>query len=321
MGRVEIVNDLFKKALSDLGIGLSYEKGKVIPVRNCWHFCTDGNAVDAMFFDDYDFIDGMNGIFVVLQKYKVLVLAFVLMDTHFHFILYGDFDECNRFVHSYVARISRNISLRHGQTNKLDKIPISYQKIGDDRYLKTAICYVIKNPPVAGLRYMAWKYPWSSGSLYFNNGRHWTMVPCSKASHLSDLSVRDRYSMLKSRQEFDSDPRVYDGLVLPEEYVEYEIVESLFRSAKSFNFFLCNSKEDDVEERMGSVSRLSIPISEMRQHRRDVCKELFGVATLNTLTTKQRIRIARTLRRRFDCSTKQVARVCGLLYEEVKDVL
>ena len=112
-----------------------------------------------------------------------------------------------------------------------------------------------------------------------------------------------------------------DHLIFPGEYVAYEIVERIFKTCKSFNFFLCLTKEEDVESRGGSISLLSIPMQEMRQHKNEVCLELYGMKSIKGLNTQQRLRLARTLRSRYNSSIKQIIRLCGLVYEEAKDKL
>lgn len=306
---------------SDLGLDRQWVKGQAVQVRNCWHFSTDGNAVDAMFYDEQDFRDAMNGIYVLLRKYNVVVLAFVLMDTHLHFILYGDFEECNRFMHDLVARISRGIKVRYGYANKLSRVPVNYQKIDSDRYLKTAICYVVKNPTAAGLPYLPWNYPWSSGPLYFHRDLPWSMVPRLQVSALSDLTDLERRKILKTRMVKSSAEALINGLVLPREYVAVELVERIFRTASGYNYFLCTSRESDVEARGGRISRLSIPMQEMRQHRIEICMQMYGRPSMNTLNPEQRLWVARALRSRYHSSTKQVARLCGLIYDEVKDMI
>ena len=164
---MKIDQELLRQIISDLGLNTAFVKGQNIRVKNCWHFSTDGNAVDAMFYDDEDFIAGMNRIYVVVRGYHVVILAFSLMDTHLHFILYGTFEECNRFMHEYVRRTSWYISVTHGESHKLDGVPINYQPVDTDSYLKTVICYTVKNAPVGGIMFNALDYPWSSGPLYF----------------------------------------------------------------------------------------------------------------------------------------------------------
>ena len=83
---------------------------------------------------------------------------------------------------------------------------------------------------------------------------------------------------------------------------------------------MCISKEEDIENRGGNVARLSIPIQEMRQYRNEVCKDLFGIAGIRTLPVNDRIKLAKVLKSRYNSSNKQIARVCGLIYNEVKNL-
>ena len=359
------INDvLLRQMVSDLSLDKPFVKGKNLPIRNCWHFCTDGNAVDRLFDDDQDFRDGMNRVFIVRRDFSVIILAFCLMDTHVHFILYGAFEECNKFMHKFVQLTSRHIWFRHAERKKLWRLPISHQFIDNDFYLKVAICYVIKNAPVAGLPFNALDYPWSGNPLYFRRMGYWNslLTPVTGigatdgpdvvqgptaflqratdvvtagteavlgrlagtaiiGESLKEMSQRKVKALLKTKTEITEDVLVIDGIVHPGEYVAWEIVERIFKTHKSFNRFMCISKEEDVENRGGSISRLSIPIQEMRQYRNEICKELYGVESIRTLSAKERLKLAKVIRSRYNSSLKQIARVCGLVYEEVKDMI
>ncbi len=281
---------------TDLGLNVPFIKGQAIAIRNCWHFSTDGTGVDAMYYDERDFREGMNRINTLYKLFSITILAFSLMDTHVHFILYGDFDQCNRFVHEYVRKTSWHISRRYKERHKFMGVPIHHQTIDTDIYLKTAICYVIKNAPVGGLPYNAYDYPWSSAPLYFRTSGYWSSPLWTGCTEFNDF-------------------------VFPGDYVDYRLVERLFKTHKSFNFFMCISKDRDVEEHGGAISRLSIPLQEMRQHRKEVCKELYDIDSIFKLNTSQRLQIAKILKSRYNSSSKQLARVCGLVYEEVKDII
>lgn len=317
--------NLMEQMIRDLGIDAPFEKGKERAVRNCWHFSTDGNAVDAIFYDEADFRDGMNRIFVVQEAYDIVILAFSLMDTHVHFILYGSFEACDRFMHDYVRRTSRHIAYRHGDRNKLDGVPISWQKITTEDYLKTSICYTVKNAAVGGKPYLTSDYPWSSGPLYFRSKGAWCSPVWTdsvfSSACVSELGVREMRRTLRTRKVKNKDVKIMGGVVFPGEYVAYREVERLFRTHKAYNYFFCRSKESDVESRGGSLSMLSLPMQEMRQHKNEVCQELFGHRVTNRLDTQQRILLARVLRSRYNSSLKQIVRLCGLVYGEVKAIL
>ena len=301
--------------LSDLGIGLPVIKGQDHPVRNCWHFSTDGNYTEVLFRERLDFVDAMNRIYFLSRKYRIVILAFCLMDNHIHLILYGLFEECNRFVHELVRQISSAIARRHGLRHELQTLPIHYQAITDDFYLKKAICYVHKNPTAANLPYLPYDYPWSSGSLFFRARFGWTL-PDLDLDSMEDLSGERRRELFRTREPIPDDLKVYEGLILPNNYIPVQLVESIFRSARAYYFFMNSTREEDVESRGGSISRLSLPDAEMRQHKRELLKELFGRESSRELNTQQRIRLGKEIKRRYNCSPKQIVRLVGLNFEE-----
>lgn len=312
------------KLLSDLGIGLQYAHGQENPVRDCWHFFSNGDDVDLMFADDGEFMHGMNKIYVTSVKYGIVILAFALMSTHFHFVLYGPYEKCHSFVREYASRISQHISRKRGELGKLRGIDINYQSIDNDTYLKNVICYTIKNALAAGLPYLPTNYPWSSGPLYFVTPGNWasplwteTIKDCRP---IDSYSSREIKNLLGTNRYKNYHARMMGDIVFPGDYVEYQIVEKIFRTHKAFNYFL--SKNNDINENEGKISRLSLPLSELRQRRDEVIQELFGnEMTSNKLNTNQRIETAQVLRKRFFSSPKQIAKSCGLIYDEVKHLI
>lgn len=309
---------------SDLGLNVPYVKGTNIPISNCRHYCTDGGSVDTMFYDEQDFVEGMNRIYAVYMKYKVVILAFVLMDTHVHFVLYGDEKETGGFVHEYLRRTSLRIARRHGDNKKLKSIPVTSQLIDNDYYLKTAICYVIKNPTVAGLQVTPYDYPWSSGSLYFRKTDCWTSPLWSGGifgPEIMNMSLRRARKVFGTKFARKAEVMSAGGMIFPGEYVAFEMVGRIFRTCRNFNYFMGISREEDLSPLSVTASRLSIPINEMRQHRKELGMELFGESSLKNMSASQRLKLARTLRSRYGSSARQVARVCGLVYDEVMELI
>lgn len=302
----------------DLALDVPYIKGYHPQVNNCWHFYTNGGAVDQMFANDEDFKNGMNRIYVVLRGYDVVILAFCLMDTHVHFVLYGTFDQCNKFIHDYIKRTSMYISAVSTSKKKLKSVRINYQPVNDSLYLKTVICYTLKNPVVAGLSFPILSYPWSSGALYFRVREGW--LAREKASFRLG-SARQTKALLKTHIMPDEEIRMVDGVIFPEQYVATDIVERIFKSAKAFNWFICKNREEEVEANGGEISYLTVPIQEMRQHRDEVCTSVFGGRKINSLSMQERVKLARILKSKYNCSVKQIAKLSGLIYDEVKEML
>ena len=213
------------------------------------------------------------------------------------------------------------LSLRYSRRNALKDIEISHQVVDDDRYLKTAICYVLKNPVSAGLPYNPWDYPWSSGPLYFRHSNSWSSPKWMLEMDGIVLNNQEIRQLVKSRVKIEPGFKVVDGLILPDQYVAVAVVEKLFRSHRAFNFFMSISKDVDVESRGGAISHLTVPLSEMRENRRMLSQEMFGVTDLRGLNMQQRVELARRMKSRYNSSLKQIAKLCGLVYSEVVDLL
>lgn len=246
-----------QQIIIDLGLNLPFIKGQIIRIRNCWHFSTPGEFVEYLFSDEQDFIDGMNRIYAIASQYDIVILAFCLMDNHIHFVLYGDFDSCNRFVHEYVRRTSMHIARKYGDRHRLHGVPVHYQVISGLSYLRTCICYVIKNPPQAGLAFNAYDYPWSSGALYMRKNTagvsplSWTSAlwqfpdTCFRSS--SRMSGRMAKAVLKTNVRISRDLKMTGDMIFPGEYVAFDVVNRIFKTHKSFNYFMCRTQDSDVE--------------------------------------------------------------------------
>lgn len=309
----------------DLAINATFVKGHENQVKNCWHFFSKGDDVDLMFYDQADYVAGMNRIYVASRKYEVDILAFSLMETHYHFVLHGDFDQCNRFIHDYTQRTSQFISRKHGDQHKLQHVSIRHETIDTDVYLKTVICYVIKNAMSAGMPYSATSHPWSSGPLYFAPHSYWALNSwpdiIEHCKRIQDLGVVQARTLLGSKENSSSTARVINGIVFPGDYVNYETVERLYKTQKSFHYFLSLNKDTEIESRGGAISQLSISLQEMKMNRDKVMLELFGFVSLRRLSVDKRLLLARKLRVLYNCSVKQIAKLCGLVYNEVKDMI
>lgn len=310
------------RAEYDLGLQTSFVKGVEININNCWHFYTDGHSVDILFNSDREFIAGMNRIYVVVKEYNILILAFVLMDTHVHFIIYGIFEDCNAFIHEYLRRTSMYITSHRQEKKSLANLKIGYQPITTDVYLKRAICYVIKNPENAGMEFQTVDYPWSSGPLIFRRTGFWGS-PSEEAMlpHKRLLSRKEVSDILHTRNPKSMELRMVGDMIHPSAYVNSSLAERVFHTFKAFNYFMNTTRDADIETMASGMNVLSLPIRELRQHKNEICEEMFGTSVIRNLDTTQRLALARRLRSRFNCSPRQVSLICGLVYSEVEGKL
>lgn len=305
--------------LYDLGISRRVQRGEKLLVRHCYHFCSDGTRVDELFRCREDYIVAMNLIAVTSCDYPVLILAFCLMDNHFHFVLYGEADDCSSFVREYVRRLGISMTKRTCGREKLDMSMVSYKEITDADYLKTVICYVHRNPPAGRLPYPPWLYPYSSGNLLFAGALEETdwCIPRwmrkSALGKLSDLSYREMSAISRS-ENLPKNWRVCGQLIFPGEYVATGLVERIFGTPRAYLYFLGACRDKELDTQCESFISMSIPDKEMRVIRDEVLGEMFPGQILRHLSVTQRAALANRLKSRYGCPAKQLARMVNLSY-------
>ena len=258
----------------------------------------------------------MNDVAICILGYDVCILAFCLMSNHFHFVLYGTFEECRRFADEYKRRCGMRMRIVCGEVKGLKEVRVQIDMIDSPEYLENAIAYVLRNPLAAGVFMMPYHYEWSSISLYFSGG-------CQQGGiKLNDLSARKRLSLLRSHQTVPDTYKVDDnGMVLPQCYVNVKMVEDIFRHPARLMMAIARKIENDVEVRLGIAENISMTDQELLTQMNELIRLEFGCSSLYQLPMKDRIKLCILLKRNFGAGNKQIARVTRLSQEIVERVV
>jgi hypothetical protein len=134
-----------------------------------YHVCTDGKAIAWMFQDDEDFIAGVNRVGLCVLKACVKVVAFILMDNHVHFVLYGSAVQCKEFANMYKRLTGRWISNKYGLGDYLRLLPTEMIRITDEESLLNTLAYIDRNSIVAGYKFMPCEYPWGTVVIVYHD--------------------------------------------------------------------------------------------------------------------------------------------------------
>ena len=285
--------------------------------KGFYHLFSDGFRTDVLFEDKPAFIAAMNIVAVCCFRCKVTILAFCLMDNHVHFILYGTLDEClqfrDKFLHKYAIWHSRRYSEK-----SLERIDFDIKHMEDERYILTSITYVLKNCIAAGFRYCVIDYPWSSAGIYFRDPESMKYL----WPRLSDMSVKERYRKLQTQMDLPLDWIITpDGYVWPGSYIDYRHVERLFKTPKSFTFFMGQGKEEEINKSLGMDTTVQIPDIELREKATLQCLKMFKTTNMRRLDALKRIELAKLLRNEYKCSAKQIARIVHLDSQYIKELV
>ena len=289
-----------------------------LPVNGYYHICSDGNYSSALFRNTDDFKAAMNRIAVCTLRSRIVILAFVLMDNHFHFVVHCESEEiCLKFINEFKRLTGKYNHDVYGEYSTLKRLPVKVIPVQDADYLKNLIGYVIKNPTKARMD-MFYDYPWGTGGLYFRREANPGREESVRVSDLCDDAVR---KTCRTRFKLPPEWRIDNGIILPENYVDTESVLKLFKTTRAFLTFVSANKDGEIDRDMGEWSEINMTDSELRAERILLSRKMFGTANLGKISAPERLRLARDLRRTFLCSKKQLARIVHLPYQELENKL
>lgn len=286
--------------------------------KGYYHICTDGNAIPWMFQDDEDFIAGINRIALCILKNYVEIIAFILMDNHVHFVLYGTALQCKKFINSYKMLTGKWIHNKYGLKDYLRLLPTEMISISDEETLLNTLAYLDRNSIVAGYRYMPSEYPWGSARYMFRDKEHEYQQE-SDFKPLAQLPLSKQRSLLKTRAKVPGEWYVDSrGMISPSSFMDFSRIENIFRTSTRYSYFLAKKLEGQVEMQLTKSRKVFIPDKELRQIVRKIAHDTYRTEDVRTLDVKSRLAIARRLRYDYASTLKQISRMVCLTDDLLK---
>ena len=286
-------------------------------MKNYYLVTTDHKEDGLWFLDEMDFATGMNYVAVQASLSEVVVLSFILMSNHLHFVLYGEEQEVRDFVDGIKSRYGKYYRKKYGVKEFLRRNKVDIRLLpSSEESREKAIAYVHMNCVAANICSYPTQYPWGTGNVFFNPAG-----PFGK--RLGDMSKRSLSRLLHTRIiDLPLDWRVCEkGYVLPESYVDIEAVEKLFRTPRRMNFFLTVSSKAKRLLEPSESNRPSFRDQLILDALPDLCQSLFRKSRFKDLSREDQVEILRQLQFRFCANVHQIARVCGLSYEVAAKML
>ena len=280
-----------------------------------YHLHTKPLENGLIFQDEEERKVAINFIGIIAKEIHIDILAFALMSNHFHFIIRGEKVECLEFFRRLKKRLSYFLA-RKGRPGVLDAVEPKTPSITSLTQLRNEIAYVIRNPYVVLVDVNPLAYPWCSGFLYFN-----PLLPHLESKPVDELTYREKRSITRA-SEADLDPslRVRDGMIAPESFVNYRLVERLFPHARKFTWWVFKNVEAQVGVAQSLDEHPNISDDELYIVTIRICKEQFGKKSTKELTEQEQKKLAVQLKNDWYASNAQVTRLSGLNSETVNEL-
>ena len=280
-----------------------------------WFVTTDHLTKKIWFRDEEDFKMGMNLVAVLAVALDVDVLSFILMSNHVHFVLCCSEAKAHQFIKEFKKRHSQYMNKKYGVKELLRRVHVQVDPVsGADESLEWVIAYTNMNSVAAGICLAPTGYPWGTGDTFFK-------AKPAKGRRIGTYSERARVALLHSTQPMPPHLLVGDdGYILPDSYVDVEKVQNLYHTPKRMNYFLVNSSKakrrlDAKDNAPNFRDQVILPAIG------DLCQSLFQKSSLEALTQDELAELLKQLRYRFSSHANQLARVTGIPYQKVVDLL
>ncbi len=290
--------------------------------KSFYHWCCEGLKNDIIFRSTVEFIAGMNRIAVCWLQCQeagrpVYILAFCLLNNHFHFVLYGSEEDTAFFMERYKMLTAQWISRRRGE--KLHgSIILGHWKAYSKEAIKEKIVYNLRQTVEAGLPYTPQGYPWCSAYLMFSDNS-FVISGCRKAS---EYSAKKLMEMMSSPIRIPGDWLILsNGMVWPGCYTAWSQAEKAFQGTGDFMFMLNNGNVDRRVNSEIASERPAIPDLEMKHHAADMVREMYGKSSVSGCSAEERLAVARRLRKKLGCGHKQLARIVQMKEEDLRKLV
>lgn len=280
-----------------------------------YYLITTEHLEDRLWFrDGEDFRVAMNYVAVAAFLSGVMVLAFILMSNHVHFVLACSREDAELFINTFKRLYASYFYRKYGVNELLRRNGVDIKEVNDcDESLERAIAYVLMNSVAANICFEPSGYPWGTGNVFFNDNPF-------PGRCLGEFSGRAQMRMLKSNVMLPGDYKIgLGGYILPESYVQVKGVEALFRTPKRLGYFLRTSSK--ARQRLEGGVAPSFRDQNILSASEDLCHSLFRVNRISDLGVEQKTELLRQLGRRFSADLNQICRVTGIPYEEAARML
>lgn len=153
----------------------------------------DGRSI---FQDDADRLRFMTSLREEAHNARASLLAYCLMDNHFHLLMKVEAVPLSAIMHRILTRYALTFNMRHGRAGHLFQARYKAIVVLDERYLARLVSYIHENPVRKGMAPAAGAWPWSSARVY--------------AGLAHDVSVERRAMEGLLGETTDPDPEPFD---------------------------------------------------------------------------------------------------------------
>ncbi|MDX6534236.1 MAG: REP-associated tyrosine transposase [Gaiellales bacterium] len=128
------------------------------------HVASRGNRKHVVFVDDRDRLNFMDVLGTVVERMDWHVLAYCLMDNHYHLLVELSDGNLADGMHLLNGTYARWFNERHGVVGHLFEKRYWSDTVSGEDHLLSVVAYIARNPVRAGVSQTVFEWPWSSAA-------------------------------------------------------------------------------------------------------------------------------------------------------------
>lgn len=289
-----------------------------------------------MFRDNEDYVTGINYLAVCqialnqiapnqitpnqitpnqITPKKIEIIAFCLMSNHLHIVAKGENAILKKFIISFKRRYSMWLARKYNEHKILHRTAFTIKEVDSTEYLKQVIAYVLRNPIAAGINVSPFQYKWSSASCYFRQ------KDIGSKKDQTGLTGNEIRRIFKTRTLIIDGINIIDGEMADlMSFVKFTEVEAIFKTSRALMYFMSKDNDNEIELEMNTLKKVSYNDSTVINAIRQICEKKFQTSQINALGIHEKCSLVKYMKKNFNSSPKQIARILSLRLQTIAQI-
>ena len=131
----------------------------------------------------------------------------------------------------------------------------------------------------------------------------------------------------KIRRIFKTRTLIFDGINIIEgemadltSFVKFTEVEAIFKTSRTLMYFMSKDNDNEIELEMNTLKKVSYNDSTVINAIRQICEKKFQTSQINALGIHEKCSLVKYMKKNFNSSPKQIARILSLRLQTIAQI-
>ena len=103
-------------------------------------------------------------------------------------------------------------------------------------------------------------------------------------------------------------------------FVKFTEVEAIFKTPRALMYFMSKDNDNEIELEMNTLKKVSYNDSTVINAIRQICEKKFQTSQINALGIHEKCSLVKYMKKNFNSSPKQIARILSLRLQTIAQI-